>query len=76
MAVIPSEKIRSGEYSVGLYIRGDDMEALEFTDWVLSKSAGEVCLALRISNSHGIGKHKYWIDSLEKLYESKENSLG
>ena len=46
MAVIPSEKIRSGEYSVGLYIRGDDTEALEFTDWVLKKSAGEVHLAL------------------------------
>jgi len=46
MAVIPSRKIRSGEYSVGLYITGDDMEALEFTDWVLSKSAGEVRLAL------------------------------
>ena len=46
MAVIPSGKIRSGEYSVGLYIRGDDTEALEFTDWVLKKSAGEVHLAL------------------------------
>jgi len=46
MAVIPSGKIRSGEYSVGLYIRGDDTEALEFTDWVLRKSAGEVRLAL------------------------------
>ena len=46
MAVIPSGKIRSGEYSVGLYIRGDDTEAFEFTDWVLRKSAGEVRLAL------------------------------
>ena len=45
MAVIPSGKIKSGEYSVGLYIRGDNTEALEFTDWVLRKSAGEVRLA-------------------------------
>ena len=47
MAVIPSEEIRSGDYFVGFYIRGDDAEALEFTDyWVLRKSAREVHLAL------------------------------
>ena len=45
MAVIPLDKIRSGEYSVGLYIRSTDAEALEFTAWMLKKSAGEVHLA-------------------------------
>jgi len=45
MAVIPLDKIRGGEYSVGLYIRGADTEALEFTAWTLNISAGEVRLA-------------------------------
>jgi len=45
IAVIPLDKIRSGEYSVGLYIRGADAEALDFTAWTLNTSAGEVRLA-------------------------------
>jgi hypothetical protein len=45
IAVIPLDRIRGGEYSVGLYIRGADAEALDFTAWTLNTSAGEVHLA-------------------------------
>ena len=31
--IIPTRKIRNGEYTVGIYIRGGDIEALQYTGW-------------------------------------------
>jgi hypothetical protein len=33
--IIPTRKISNGEYTVGLYIRGEDIEALQYTDSVV-----------------------------------------
>ena len=36
-ALIPAGKIASGEYSVGIYIRKGDIEALQYTDRAIAK---------------------------------------
>ena len=41
-ALIPAGKIASGEYSMGIYIRKDDIEALQYTNKAVIKSTGTV----------------------------------
>jgi len=36
-ALIPARKIANGEYTVGIYIRKSDIEALQYTDRVIAK---------------------------------------
>ena len=36
--IIPARKISNGEYAVGIYIRGGDIEALQYTDKEIVKS--------------------------------------
>ena len=43
-ANIPLAKIRDGSYSVGIYITKSEVDALQYTDWVLMKSGGSVTL--------------------------------
>jgi len=38
MTIIPARKISNGEYTVGIYIRGGDIEALKYTDKEIVKS--------------------------------------
>ena len=40
MALIPAREIANGEYAVGIYIRKDDIEALEYTNKTVRKSGG------------------------------------
>ena len=40
MALIPAMKIANGEYTVGIYIRKGDIEALQYTDKAITKSGG------------------------------------
>jgi len=36
--IIPASKINNGEYTVGIYIRGGDIEALQYIDKEIVKS--------------------------------------
>ncbi|MCX6654484.1 MAG: hypothetical protein NTY03_05105, partial [Candidatus Bathyarchaeota archaeon] len=52
MAWVPVRKIKKGEYSVGIYIRKGDTEALQYTNMAIVKSASGVeviDVSLRIS---------------------------
>ena len=41
-ALLPARKIADGEYTVGIYIRKGDMEALQYTNKAVTKSKGVV----------------------------------
>ncbi len=40
MALIPARKIDNGEYTVGIYIKKGDIEALIYTNKAIIKSKG------------------------------------
>ena len=44
MALLPARKLADGEYTVGIYIRKGDMEALQYTNKAVTKSKGVVQL--------------------------------
>jgi len=42
VALLPAPKIADGEYTVGIYIKKDDVEALQYTHKAMTKSKGTI----------------------------------
>jgi hypothetical protein len=47
--LIPARKISNGEYTVGIYIRGGDIQALQYTDNAIVKAGNIARLTVRMS---------------------------
>jgi len=49
LALIPGDKIRPGTYSLGICVKSGNTGALQYTDWIITKSAGTIVLTNRSS---------------------------
>jgi hypothetical protein len=71
--IIPTRKIESGEYVIGLYITKGDVEALQYTDKAIVKSKGVVKETLRVSRQQQIAlpaetrNIRFSIDSVQEM---------
>ncbi|MFB0520237.1 MAG: hypothetical protein ACETWD_02275 [Desulfatiglandales bacterium] len=54
MALIPVRKLDNGQYTLGIYIRKGDIEALQYADKAISKYRGSINCTLRKSNLQNI----------------------
>lgn len=54
MALIPARKLDNGQYTLGIYIRKGDIEALQYADKTISKYRGSINYTLRKSNLQDI----------------------
>ena len=53
-AIIPTRKIKSGKYIIGLYITKEDIQALQYFDKAIIKSKEDVKLMVRMSKQQEI----------------------
>lgn len=72
LALIPARKLAYGEYTIGIYIRKGDIQALHYTDKIVVKARGSLELTLRTSQLQEISlpaesqNIRFWIDSVEQ----------
>jgi len=49
LALIPGDEIRPGIYKLGICVKSGGAQALQYTDWIITKSAGTIALSNRSS---------------------------
>jgi len=78
MTLIPVRKISNGEYTVGIYIKGGDIEALQYTDNAIVKAGNIARLTVRMSERQEIplppesGEIRFGVDKCEVTKEEIE----